>query len=303
MQRSLSETCRTRPTKGKRDMKRTDTHPIGKSLAHLVADSLFSAPSFFVLSALGPGELEAVEAERNAAWGQAQRDRGAGPHVQDLAALRFDLPWAEHPAHAFFAAVIERWKPSDLEAMIHNALRYETGEQAITENTYIADVLKGIGNPGQLGVLALMDDGYTSDELFRIRRQLLRTYLLDPTSQAADRRKLGLIRPLTTQDRYELLACVWRCQQGLAADLSPDNHTRLWITVDKTERILDYPPAERKMLVSGLTSILAQVPQFLTLWINVAEPSPQLIEEVKQACGTPFWQRLDLDLTVQREQP
>jgi len=72
-------------------------------------------------------------------------------------------------------------------------------------------------------------------------------------------------------------------------------HGRLWVTADKADNILDYPPAERTLLVNGLTHILATVPHFLTLWLNISTPDPQMAEEVKQVCGSQFWKLCDLE--------
>jgi hypothetical protein len=268
-----------------------------EAITQLITASLYSARRSFVFSALTPDELSAVLAERDRTWKGAQQSQGKAKSVKLLSSVRLALPWSERPAHALFASVIEQWKAYELEGLISNALDADGGRQ-VTQNTHLAAVLDGIAAPWRLGEEHRAMGMWTSNQIRDQMNLLLRTYLLDPTSQAQDRRKLGFARPLTTQDRYELLSCIWQCQIGLAPGQEPARHQRLWVTLDKAEYILDYPPAEVKLLVNGLTSILNTVGAFFTFWLNLSDPDQQVIEEVRRAFGREFWGFCNLDLTA-----
>jgi hypothetical protein len=272
--------------------------PGGEVITRVITESLFSARRYFIFSALPSDKLSAVLAERDRAWKRAQQSQGKAQPVKFLASSRLALPWSERPAHAFFASVIEQWKDYELEALIRTELEANKSRQ-VTQNPHLAAVLEGMAEPWSIG------DGRTapfeqrtSSQFRNLMKLLLRTYLLDPTSQAQDRRKLGFTRPLTTQDRYELLSCVWQCQIGLAPGQELSKHQRLWITVDKAEYILDYSPAEVKLLVNGFTSLLKTIGSFFTIWLNLSNPHQQMIERVRQSCGSEFWELCDLDLTA-----
>jgi hypothetical protein len=61
--------------------------------------------------------------------------------------------------------------------------------------------------------------------------------------------------------------------------------------------MLDYPPAERKLLTNGLLTILSQMQLHFTLWLNIAEMDDERIAEVKKACGASVLEYLNFDLT------
>src|SRR2546430_4020829 len=111
-------------------------------------------------------------------------------------------------------------------------------------------VLEGMAHPGGLATHEFISK-HSFGALAEITPLLFRKYLLDLTPQASDRSKLRFARALTTQDRYELLRCLWHCQQGWASDLDVQEHTRLWVYLDEAENILAYPAAERNMLSKG----------------------------------------------------
>jgi hypothetical protein len=168
--------------------------------------------------------------------------------------------------------MIERWDPWDLEIMLQHAWR-EQERCVISENTYITKILEAMAYPDSAGEYLHKVLGRRSE----VMRPLLRTYLLDPTSAASDRRKLGFPRALTIQDRYELLRCVWLYQQGLASDLAVQKHTRLWVFLNEAENILEYPKPEQKAMAKGLNHIISGTGHFLTLWVNISEPEPETI--------------------------
>ena len=184
---------------------------------------------------------------------------------------------------------------TEWETIVGNALHNQRNRD-ITTNTHIASVLECMAYPGRLGTRAFITK-FSLGEHGTVTTPLFRAYLLDLAPQASDRSKLGLARALTTQDRYELLRCLWRCQQGVASDLDVQQHTRLWVYLDEAENILDYPAAERKMLSKGLAHITAQTGHFLTLWLNIAVQDRENVQAVKKAFGDSLWHWLDVDLT------
>jgi hypothetical protein len=166
----------------------------------------------------------------------------------------------------------------------------------VATNAQIATVLECIAHPGRLGTHEYLHK-HPIGQYGALTAPLFRAYLLDTEASASDRSKLGLARALTTQDRYELLRCLWRCEQGLAPDPDVREHTRLWIYLDEAEHVLDYAPAERKLLVKGLTHLIAHTDQFLTLWLNISVPDQETIHAVKGAFGASLLKFLDGDFT------
>lgn len=261
--------------------------PTEKSgITDIIKKSLKTTKPFFVLSAFPTSELDAIAEQRAAIWQQSGKQNKT---ENNLAVLAFSFPWSENPAHSLFAQIIEHWKPEDLKALVQNQLGWGYHTDKVTTNAHLADVLKGIIHPGHSGDGDLWEKRRLMDAE-KILSNLHRTYLLDPTSQASDRRKLGYARPLTTQDRYELLTCLFRCWQGLDGERP---HTRIWFTLNQAERLLEYSPAEQKLLVHGFTTLITQLPEHFTFWINIADPDPNIPAKVKKACGALLWQWLD----------
>ena len=260
------------------------------AITALITESLSTAKPLFVWSAWPSSDLERVATMRDTAWSK----RAKQSSVNDLAVVSLRFPWSEHPAHALFASVLEQWGLADLEKMLSQALFNQ--RTVVTTNTHLAAVLEGIAHPAHLGHADLYNH-YRLGDVSEVIRKALQAYLLDPVPQATDRRRLGLSRSLTTQDRYELLACIWRCQQGLSEDRAPQHHTRLWVTLDEAENLLEYPVAERKLMLHGLTTLHTHLRSYFTFWLNIADTAPARVEEVKKACG-PLWSRLDHDFTI-----
>jgi hypothetical protein len=216
-----------------------------------------------------------------------------GRFAHKLRIFSIGFPWSERPAHALFVSAIEQWSPYELEKMLYKALQVSDGARAATSNAHLATVVEGLSDPDSFGTADFrMKLGY--QDAAQVIRPLIRAYVLDPVSEVSERRKLGLERPLTTQDRYELLACIWRCQQGLAKDPSPQKHTHLWVMIDHAEYLPDYAPAERRLLTNGLLTILSRMQSYFTLWLNIAETDDERIKEVKKACGASVLEHLSL---------
>lgn len=263
-------------------------------LTRVLGRTTFTQERAFVLSALTSPDLSEGMEILNTLW-STRGDRRE--FAQKLKTFSLSFPWSERPAHALFVSAIEQWTPYELEKMLGKALQESEGAEAVTGNAHFAAVLEGLSDPGNCGTTEFhMKLRY--QDTASVIRPLVRAYVLDPVSEAPERRKLGLERPLTTQDRYELLACIWRCQQGLAKDPSPQKHTRLWAMIDHAEYLLDYPPAERKLLINGLLTILLQIQSHFTLWLNISGKGDERITEVKKACGAPLLEYLTFDLTV-----
>ncbi len=219
------------------------------------------------------------------------------PHVRDLSLVRVSFPWSEHPAHMLYTSLMEVRDIPEWEGIVGNALRYEyERDRNISTNTQINTILECMVYPGKLGTHEFINK-FSIGEHGNITTPLFRAYLLDLAPQAADRAKLGLARALTTQDRYELLRCLWRCQQGIASDPGLQEHTRLWVYLDEAENVLDYAPAERKMLSKGLAHLVAHSSHFLTLWLNMSVEDQETVQAVKKAFGDQLWQWLDVDFT------
>jgi hypothetical protein len=205
------------------------------------------------------------------------------------------LPWSEHPAHALFTSVIERRDLLEWKALVENALR-ERKSRDVTASTHMAAVLEGIAHPVWVGTHEFMSK-HPLGMYEEIILPLFRNYLLDLMPQADSRSKLKLARALTTQDRYELLRCLWQCEIGLTFDLDVQKHTRVWLSLNEAENVLDYPAAQRKLLAKGLTHIISQTRHFLTIWLNMTVPDKETVQAVRSALGDPLWQWLDYDLT------
>jgi hypothetical protein len=262
-------------------------------LTRVLGQATFTKERAFGLSSLTSPDLSEVMEILNTLWSTREDRR---EFAQKLKTFSLSFPWSERPAHALFVSAIEQWTPFELEKMIDKALQVSEGAQAATSNALFAAILEGLSNPGYFGT-----EGFRMkleyQDTAKVIRPLLRAYVLDPVSEASERRKLGLERPLTTQDRYELLACIWRCQQGLAKNPSPQKHTRLWVMIDHAEYLPDYPPAERKLLTNGLLTILSRMQSYFAFWLNIAETDDERIAEVKKAFGAPLLEHLNFDLT------
>ena len=265
-----------------------------QDIQHIIRNALYQDKALFVLSAHSRDQQNAVLERLSKAWQDAQR-AGKQAHIKDLSIVSLTFPWAEHPAHALFTSAIELWNPLELEGMLQRALSVQDRFK-VTENTHIATVLEGMANPFTLGSEEFLSK-YSFGRRSEAIKPLLRTYILDSTSQPSDRHKLGLARALTTQDRYELLQCIWLCQQGLARDLDLQKHTRLWVSINEAENVLDYAPQERKVLAKGLASLISKTAHFLTIWLNVTERDAVTAHKVKQALGDLVFQWLDFDFT------
>ncbi len=267
-------------------------------IRRIITDSLFSEQSLFLLSAESKQRRNSLLLKM---WQQAQQDTTT-PHVRDLALVHLSFPWSERPAHALYTSMVELRNLDEWETMVGQAfsLLYDKDIRDVTTNTQIAIVLECLAHPGRLGTHEFLHK-HPIGQYGALTTPLFRAYLLDTEASAADRAKLGLARALTTQDRYELLRCLWRCEQGLAPSSDVRKHTRLWVYLDEAEHVLDYAPAERKLLVKGLTHLIAHTDQFLTLWVNIAVQDRETIQAVKGAFGAPLLKFLDGDFTADGE--
>ena len=271
------------------------------TIRKIITDSLFSEQSLFLLSAKNGKGRNPVQDLLLKTWQQAQQDTTT-PHVRDLALVHLSFPWSERPAHALYTNIFELRNLDEWETIVGQAfsLLYDKDIRDVTTNTQIATVLQCLAHPGRLGTHDYLHK-HPIGQYGALTAPLFRAYLLDPEALASDRSKLGLARALTTQDRYELLRCLWRCEQGLAPDPDVREHTRLWVYLDEAEHVLDYAPAERKLLVKGLAHLIAHTDQFLTLWLNIAVQDQETIQEVKKAFGASLLTFLDDDFTADGE--
>jgi hypothetical protein len=264
-------------------------------ISGIINDSLYSEKTLFVLSAQNREGRSQVQDMLLKIWQGAKTS--TTPHVRDLSLVRASFPWSEHPAHMLYTSLMEVRDIPEWEGIVGNALRYEyERDRNISTNTQINTILECMVYPGKLGTHEFINK-FSIGEHGNITTPLFRAYLLDLAPQAADRAKLGLARALTTQDRYELLRCLWRCQQGIASDPGLQEHTRLWVYLDEAENVLDYAPAERKMLSKGLAHLVAHSSHFLTLWLNMSVEDQETVQAVKKAFGDQLWQWLDVDFT------
>ena len=71
--------------------------------------------------------------------------------------------------------------------------------------------------------------------------------------------------------------------------------------LDDAENVLDYVPAERKMLLKGLAHLIAHTGYFLTIWLNIAGQEQETIQAVKDAFGASLLHLLDFDFTDEAE--
>jgi hypothetical protein len=266
------------------------------AITNVLGKSILTQNRFFALSALTKNDLHEVATIRDTLWSTDKKSR---EFARDLTIISLNFPWAENPAHSLFVSAIEQWSPHDLEVMLIRALNEAGGARAATSNAHLAEVLDGLSDPSSLGSPEFREK-LRYQNAGRVMRPLIRAYILDSISQAPERRKLGLTRALTTQDRYELLASIWRCQQGLTQDPSPQKHTRLWVIIDNIEHMLDYTPIERKLLAKELFTILSHLQSYFTLWLNIAETDEKCIKEIKKVCGASLLENLDTDLTESR---
>jgi len=262
-------------------------------ISDIINDSLYSEKTLFVLSAESGKGRSQVQDMLLKTWQGAKTS--TTPHVRDLSLVRVSFPWSEHPAHMLYTSLMEVRDIPEWETIVDNALRYQR-DRTITTHTQIALILECMVYPGKLGTREFMNK-FALGEYSTITTPLFRAYLLDLAPQASDRSKLGLARTLTTQDRYELLRCLWQCQQGVASDLDVQQHTRLWVYLDEAENVLDYAPAERKMLSKGLAHLVAHSSHFLTLWLNMSVEDKETVQAVKKAFGDQLWQWLDVNFT------
>jgi hypothetical protein len=265
-------------------------------ISDITNDSLYSEKTLFVLSAHSGEVNSQVQDLLTTSWQHAQKS--TKPHVRDLAIVRGSFPWSgEHPAHTLFVSIMELRDLAFWEAILRNTL-YEGGKFTdITTSTHIADLLERMAYPGRLGTYDFMSKRPLGQHM-DIVMPLFRAYLFDMAASASERSKLGLARPLTAQDRYELLRCLWRCQQGLASDLDVQKHTRVWVYLNEAENVLDYAPAERKTLLKGLAHLMAHTSHFLTVWLNIAVQEQEMIQAVRSAFGASLLDSLDVDFTT-----
>ncbi len=264
----------------------------------IINNSLFSEKSFFILST-SRSEGRSLEQDLLLkTWQQAQKNTTM-PHVRDLALVRLSFPWSEHPAHVLYTSIMELRDLDEWEKIVGQAfsLLYDKDIRDVTTNTQIATVLECLAHPGRLGTHEYLHK-HSIGQYGALTSPLFRAYLLDTEASASDRAKLGLARALTTQDRYELLRCLWRCEQGLAPGSDMREHTRLWVYLDEAENVLEYAPAERKLLVKGLTHLITHTGQFLTIWLNIAAQDQETIQAVKHAFGASLLNFLDGDFTA-----
>lgn len=149
----------------------------------------------------------------------------------------------------------------------------------LTENSLIATVLETMA-------------GWEDEPI----ASLLKAYLFDNCS-SSELRKLNLARNLTTVDRYWLLGAIWACSVGIF-ERSVKKHTRLWITVNRLEHLLQYSAKERHELVTGMEYLVEHTSCYLTLWLTVEEHQPELARAVKAALGERLLGLLGYDLTA-----
>ncbi len=263
----------------------------------IIADSLYSEQSLFVLSASLHEGRSLVQNLLVEMWQQAQKHTTT-PHVRDLSIVRLSFPWSEHPAHMLVTSIMELRDLSSWEAILRNTLYEGAQFRDVTTSTHMVELLERIAYPGKLGTYDLLRKHAIGQQ--DIVMPLFRAYLFDMASSASERSKLGIGRALTTQDRYELLRCLWRCEQGVAPDLDVQKHTRIWVYLDEAENMLDYPAGERKQLIKGLTYLVAHTDSFLTLWLNIAVQQHETIQAVKDAFGASLLDLLDFDFTDDR---
>jgi hypothetical protein len=269
-------------------MQRELAAPPEEVIKRIITQSLISSEPVFILSACSTDELTAVHTALDTAW-EDLRGQHRQKVVRDLSVTRFTLPWSEHPALAFYHRCIEQMSLDQPNADIRLALR-EGGYAS--ENALIQEVLHflAFGSAHRSSIVNWGGD----------KMALLPSYLTDSCSQI-ELRRLALARNLTTEERFMLLQCIWECQRGTDEDQAIDKHTRLWLSVDKLENLLDYSPKERRDLAQGLEYLIASTSSFLTVWLNISEPDPDVLVRVKEGLGSKLWHWLDEDLTERPE--
>lgn len=253
----------------------------------IIAKSLHSGQAIAVLSALGAGDLSVIKRHLVVAWETAQAS-SANALVGSLSVWIHPFPWGEHPALALYNGYLESLGWSGLHTSVSRAY------DQLADTTSLAAV-------------PLTDNSLLSAGISRIRRphtithggtinpeDLLMAYLTDSCSQE-ELRRLGLARNLTMQDRYTLLQCLWQCERGLLPDTLLQQHKRYCIFLNELENVLEYSRKDRRDLMKGLIYLLASLPSFTTLWLNISDGN--LADEVREACGDAFLGTFDYDLT------
>src|SRR2546429_3418878 len=89
----------------------------------IINDSLYSDKALFVLSAKTREECNQMHDLLTTTWQRAQSS-GDTPHVRDLATVRLNFPWSEHPTHALFTSLMEVRDIVEWETIVGDALRY-----------------------------------------------------------------------------------------------------------------------------------------------------------------------------------
>jgi hypothetical protein len=271
-------------------------HLSKEAIHEIIKNSLFTNQSLFILSTQTKQDSMRVQDLLMKLWQQAQSEK---TRVRDLSTIRLGFPWAEHPAHAFFTSIFEQRDLPEWTELLENAFRevntldFHMSYKDLTTNPFIATILEKIAHPGRLGTMEFLSSIPLGQHV-ELVTPMFRNYLLDLASPVSLRTKMGLARALTTQDRYELLRCLWQFQQGLSPDLNVQKHTRLWIYINELENILDYPPLERKTLTKGLAHLISQKGHFLTIWLNISEA--ETVQAVKKAL-VELLPYLDFDFT------
>ena len=150
----------------------------------------------------------------------------------------------------------------------------------------IKDAIDGLS---ESDALTLLQETLSSEELARAfwlygtektneKKMLFRSYFFEGCTRT-DLRKLGIARNITNaQDRFRVIAGVFRCLIGLKSD----HNSRVCLWIDEVEDLIYFTSAQFRIMSQGLRDMIDRLPRSFTLFLNatLAEPADEEIETI-----------------------
>jgi hypothetical protein len=223
--------------------------------------------------------------------------------VRDIMIITVSTPkQSGKPADDFYTDVLERIGIAQVRQRVAAALE-EVGEEdaftrliEVTGSDSLGRAIHMLGQSGYVG-----ESGEASDtKIAAEKRQLLDAYFLDGCTKA-ELRKLGLARNIEkAQDKFRVLAGLFRCFIGLRPNREVGDHSRVCLWIDEMEDFVYFSATQYRPFTQGLRDMIDRLPSFFTLLLNFTLTDPEELDTIEIIMGKALVDRIT-DHVVYRE--
>jgi len=169
--------------------------------------------------------------------------------------------------------------------------------QDITESEVLGRAVTLLGlEPDRTGNLRLFEPGDISSDW----HILLESYFFSKNT-TSELRRLRLSRGIeTSQERFRILAAIFRCLVGIKypSDLL-DKHCRIILWIDEMEDLIYFATKQYRPFTQGLRELIDRLPAFFTLMMNFTLASPEVFEDTTVVLGEALVERITRNIYFQ----